>query len=83
VQDGVTTVIVKIDYSELHPVKFHVSEFLGPFTECSEADTNFKDGIYDARMAEMEDHVETEADLRGICYKRIDIEFCGEVHPDP
>jgi len=83
VQDGVTTVLVKIDYSDLHPVKFHVSEFLGQFTECSGADTNFKGVIYDGNMATMKDHVETEAGARGLCYKLIDIEFCGEVHPDP
>lgn len=33
VQDGTTTIILEIDYSDLHPVQFHVREALGLFTE--------------------------------------------------
>ncbi len=83
VQDGVTTVLVRIDYSSLHPVTFHVEEFLGPFTECSGAYTNFKDGIYEDMVDDGREIVYEEADWLGLCYKLIEIEFCGEVHPDP
>jgi hypothetical protein len=83
VQCGVTTVLVRIDYNELHPVVFHVEEFLGPFTECSGAYTNFKDGVYGDMVDIGAAEVEGEADCLGLCYKLVDIEFCGEVHPDP
>jgi hypothetical protein len=35
VQDGVTAIVLRIEYDELHPVRFHVEEELGPFTECT------------------------------------------------
>jgi hypothetical protein len=83
VQDGVTTVILEIDYSDLHPVQFHVKEFLGPFTECTGAYTNFKTDDYYANILCGTMNVEAEAAELGLCYKLVDISFCGQVHPDP
>jgi hypothetical protein len=42
VKGGVITVLLEIDCSDLHPVVFHVREFLGTFTGCTGAYTNFK-----------------------------------------
>ena len=83
IQDGVTTLIIEIDYSDLHPVQFHIKESLGRFTECTGFETDFKcHGYYDilngARCS-----VEEEADCLGLCYKLIDIEWCAQLHPDP
>jgi hypothetical protein len=83
VQDGVTTVILEIDYNDLHPVQFHVKEFLGPFTECTGAYTNFKTDDYYANILCGTMNVETDAAKLGLCYKLVDISFCGQVHPDP
>jgi hypothetical protein len=83
VQPGVTTVLVEIDYDELHPVAFHVREFLGPFTECTGAYTNFKTSDYYDNVNCGIDEIEAEADELGLCYKLVDISFCGQVHPDP
>ncbi|MBN2335807.1 hypothetical protein JXL21_09620 [Candidatus Bathyarchaeota archaeon] len=82
-QKGVTTIVLRIDYGTLHPVGFHVEEFLGQFTECSGAGTNFKDGIYDGNVAASTLEIEQEAYELGLCYKLVDVEFCAEVHPDP
>jgi hypothetical protein len=74
---------VEIDYDELHPVAFHVREFLGPFTECTGAYTNFKTSDYYDNVNCGIDEIEAEADELGLCYKLVDISFCGQVHPDP
>ena len=76
-------VSARIDYSELHPVAFHVEEFLGVFTECTGAYTNFKTECYYDNVECGTTTVETEAAELGICYKLVDIGFCGQVHPDP
>ena len=83
VQPGVTTVLVRIEYSELHPVAFHVEEFLGPFTECTGAYTNFKTSQYYDNLSYGIAEIEAEAGELGLCYKLVDIDFCGQVHPDP
>ena len=75
--------LVRIDYSELHPVTFHVEEFLGPFTECTGAYTNFKTSMYYDNVEFGTAELEEEASELGLCYKLVDIEFCGQVHPDP
>jgi hypothetical protein len=85
-QGGVTTLIIEIDYSDLHPVQFHVKESLGRFTECTGFDTDFKcHGYYDGVYGEggVLDQVESEANSLGLCYKLIDIEWCAQLHPDP
>ena len=83
IQEGVTTVLLEIDYSDLHPVAFHVREFLGPFTECTGAYTNFKTDDYYSNVNCGTDTIEQEAAELGLCYKLVDIGFCGQVHPDP
>ncbi|TRO53806.1 hypothetical protein E2P71_05655 [Candidatus Bathyarchaeota archaeon] len=83
VQEGVTTVLLEIDYSDLHPVSFHVREFLGPFTECTGAYTNFKTPCYYDNIECGTAEIEEEAAELGLCYKLVDIGFCGQVHPDP
>ncbi|MCW4049866.1 MAG: hypothetical protein NWE89_09030 [Candidatus Bathyarchaeota archaeon] len=85
IQPGVTTVLVEMDYKDpdLHPVRFHVKEFLGPFTECTGAYTSFKDGIYHDMILCGTENIEFEAECLGLCYKLVDIDFCGQVHPDP
>ena len=83
IQNGTTAIILEIDYSDLHPVQFHVKEALGPFTECTGANTNFKTGDYDANMVDWYDAVVSEADHLGLCYKLVDIEWCAQIHPDP
>jgi len=83
VQDGVTSIVLRIDYSKLHPVTFHVEEELGPFTECTGAYTNFKTSQYYINYKEGKAAVEERAADLGICYKLVDIEKCAQVHPDP
>ena len=83
VQVGTTTVLLEIDYHELHPVRFHVVECLGPFTECTGFETNFKTSDYYANLASAEGTVVDEAARLGICYKLVEIEWCAQVHPDP
>ncbi len=83
VQDGVTAIVLRIDYEELHPVRFHVEEELGPFTECTGAYTNFKTSQYYENYNAGKQMVEERAAELGICYKLVDIEKCGQVHPDP
>ena len=82
-QPGVTTLVLEFDYSDLHPVKIHVKECLGVFTECTGFDTNFKCSLYDTNMIEAEDEVLMEADELGLCYKLVDVTWCAQVHPDP
>ena len=82
-QDGVTTLIVEIDYSDLHPVQFHVKESLGRFTECTGFETDFKCHAYYDNLDYARSEVECEADDLGLCYKLIDIEWCAQLHPDP
>ena len=60
-----------------------VKEALGPFTECTGANTNFKTGDYDANMEDWYDEVVSEADHLGLCYKLVDIEWSAQIHPDP
>jgi hypothetical protein len=83
VQEGVTSVLLRIDYEELHHVGFHVEEELGPFTECTGAYTNFKTSQYYTNYNMGKQMVEDRAAELGICYKLVDIEKCGQVHPDP
>jgi hypothetical protein len=83
VQEGVTSILLRIDYEELHPVGFHVEEELGPFTECTGAYTNFKTSQYYTNYNMGKQMVEDRAAELGICYKLVDIEKCGQVHPDP
>ena len=83
VQDGTTTLILEIDYSDLHPVQFHIAESLGLFTECTGFDTNFKTSDYYDNIDIAIRNVESNADNLGICYKLVDIEWCAQVHPDP
>lgn len=83
IQDGVTTIVLRIDYEKLHPVRFHVEEMLGPFTECTGFDSNFKTFQYYERYNEVKQMVEDRAAELGICYKLVDIEYCSQVHPDP
>ena len=80
---GTTTILLEIDYDKLHPVRFHVVESLGPFTECTGFDTNFKTSDYYTNLAIAEGNVVDEAARLGICYKLVDIEWCAQVHPDP
>jgi hypothetical protein len=82
-QDGSTTIILEIDYTDLHPVGFHVKESLGRFTECTGFGTSFKShGYYDNKVsAEIE--VENLAASLGLTYKLLDFEWCAQVHPDP
>jgi hypothetical protein len=82
-QDGVTTLIIEIDYEDLHPVKFHVKESLGKFTECTGFDTDFKCHGYYINKGMAESMVGAAADCLGLCYKLVDIEWCAQVHPDP
>lgn len=83
VQDGTTTLIMEIDYNDIHPVEFHIKEFLGPFTECTGLNTNFKTSEYYANLNAANADVAQTAFNRNICYKLVDIELCGQVHPDP
>jgi hypothetical protein len=83
IQDGVTSIVLRIDYSELHPVTFHVEEELGLFTECTGAYTNFKTWQFYDWYEEGKQMVEDRAAELGICYKLVDIEKCAQVHPDP
>jgi hypothetical protein len=81
--EGVTTVVLEIDYSSLHPVTFHVKECLGPFTESTGFDTCFKTGAYEQNNAGATSYVTDAALNRGICYKLVEIAWCSQVHPDP
>jgi hypothetical protein len=83
IQTGTTTIILEIDYSDLHPVGFHVKECLGTFTECTGFETNFKDTEYACNKALAKSMVESEADCLGLCYKLVDIDWCAQLHPDP
>jgi hypothetical protein len=82
-QAGVTTLIIEIDYSDLHPVAYHVKESLGRFTECTGFDTDFKSTAYYQNISGEEARVGEEADLLGIAYKYVDISWCAQLHPDP
>ncbi|MFH1180236.1 MAG: hypothetical protein V1710_07745 [Candidatus Bathyarchaeota archaeon] len=82
-QCGTTTIILEIDYSDLHPVGFHVKECLGTITECTGFYTNFKDMEYSSNLETAETAVESEAMNLGICYKLVNIEWCAQLHPDP
>ena len=81
--EGVTTVVLEINYSSLHPVTFHVKECLGPFTETTGFDTSFKTAEYSENFAIAAMAVTDEAESREICYKLVDITWCGQIHPDP
>ncbi|MCX6648600.1 MAG: hypothetical protein NTV61_04335 [Candidatus Bathyarchaeota archaeon] len=81
--EGVTTVVLEINYSSLHPVTFHVRECLGPFTETTGFDTSFKTTEYSQNFTIAATAVTDEAKSREICYKLVDIDWCGQVHPDP
>ncbi len=83
VQDGTTSIILEIDYSDLHPVQFHVAEAVGLFTECTGFMTNFKTSEYYVNYAEAMEMVESNAEMLGLCYKLVDIDWCAQVHPDP
>lgn len=83
IQCGTTTIILEIDYEDLHPVGFHVKECLGTITECTGFMTNFKDVEYAQNKAAAEAAVMAEAADLGICYKLVDIEWCAQLHPDP
>jgi len=83
IQCGTTTIIIEIDYNDLHPVGFHVKECLGTITECSGFMTNFKDAEYACNKAAAQAAVEAEAADLGICYKLVDITWCAQLHPDP
>ncbi|MCW4013180.1 MAG: hypothetical protein NWF07_09355 [Candidatus Bathyarchaeota archaeon] len=83
VQPGTTSIILEIDYSDLHPVEFHVAECLGLFTECTGFETNFKTSDYYVNYQKAMEQVEANAECLGICYKLVDITWCAQVHPDP
>jgi len=93
-QEGVTTLILELDYEYehpaigdyyegIHPVGIHVKECLGTFTECTGFDTNFKTDAYEDDLEYAAEHVEEKAEDLGICYKLVDITWCAQVHPDP
>jgi hypothetical protein len=82
-QPGSTTLILEIDYSELHPVELHIKEVLGPFTECTGAFTNFKTIDYERNMEAWYMNVVDDSSRLGLCYKLVDVEWCAQVHPDP
>jgi len=82
-QPGVTTVVLEMDYNSIHTVAFHVTECLGPFTECTGAFTSFKTSEYYSNIACGMTEVEQEAHDLGICYKLVELDFCAQVHPDP
>ena len=82
-QEGVTTILLEIDYRELHPVKFHIKECLGPFTECTGADTNFKTPDYYESLYMDRWMVYQDADFLGLTYKLVEIDYCAQIHPDP
>jgi len=83
IQCGTTTIILEIDYTDIHSVAFHIKESLGTRTECTRFWTNFKDSDYynnlDAAMAS----VEQETMELGLCYKLVDIDWCVQIHHDP
>jgi hypothetical protein len=83
VQPGTTSIILEINYSDLHPVQFHVAECLGLFTECTGFETNFKTSDYYGNYTMALEAVEENARMLGLCYKLVDIEWCAQVHPDP
>jgi hypothetical protein len=83
VQPGVTAMVLRIEYDELHPVSFHVEEELGVFTECTGAYTNFKTSQYYDNYEIGKQMVLDRAAELGICYKLVDIDKCAQVHPDP
>jgi hypothetical protein len=83
VQCGTTTIILEIDYEDLHPVGFHVKECLGRFTECTGFCTNFKDTEYYGNFNNAMCNIEIEAASLGLGYKLVDIEWCAQLHPDP
>ncbi len=83
VQPGTTSIILEIDYNDLHPVEFHVAEAVGLFTECTGFETNFKTSDYYMNHEAALKAVESNADKLGVCYKLVDIEWCAQVHPDP
>lgn len=82
-QPGATTVIISIDYEDLHPVAYTVEEVLGVFTECTGAFTNFQDAAWEANLACAEDYVIAAAQERCIAHKLVWMEFDAQVHPDP
>lgn len=51
--------------------------------ECTGAFTNFKTISYGQNMEAWYGNVVEEADMLGLCYKLVDIEWCAEIHPDP
>ena len=83
IQDGTTSIILEIDYRDLHPVQFHVAEAVGLFTECTGFETNFKTSDYYMNHTEAMEMVEQNAAMLGICYKLVDIDWCAQVHTDP
>lgn len=83
IQSGTTTIILEIDYTDLHPVAFHIKESLGTITECTGFRTSFKDSDYYANLDTAKMRVEDEAMRLGLCYKLVDIDWCAQVHPDP
>ena len=82
-QPGATSILLEIDYEDLHPIQYHVVECLGPFTECTGFMTNFKTTDYYTNYEAAKAAVEAEAMGLGICYKLVDIGWCAQVHPDP
>lgn len=83
VQQGTTTILLVIDYTELHPVRFHVVGSLDSFKECTGFETNFKTSDYYGNLNNASAAVEAEAAALGLCYKLVDIGWCAQVHPDP
>ena len=83
IQPGTTSLILEIDYNELHPVRFHIAEAVGLFTECTGFMTNFKTEAYYENYNRALTRVLENADCLGICYKLVDIDWCAQVHPDP
>ncbi len=80
---GVTTVVIEIDYDTLHPVAFHIKECLGPFTESTGFCTSFKTFTYEQNLNGAAATVTSEATQRELCYKLVEVTWCGQVHPDP
>jgi hypothetical protein len=83
VQPGTTTILLEIDYSELHPVRFHVVESLGHSQSARVSVPTLRQSRYYRTLNNARDTVEAEAASLGISYKLVEIEWCAQVHPDP
>ncbi len=83
IQCGTTTIILEINYENLHPVGFHIKESLGKFTECTGFNTNFKDPEYYVNKQQALEYYEGMASYLGLGYKLVEINWCAQLHPDP